>query len=61
MKYKKSTSEFMEMFDDAKSSLEDAQENVNSLSSAIDRQLNIIHSSIMYISKKYQTWKKIVM
>lgn len=52
MKYKKSTSEFMEMFDNAKSSLEEAKENVNSVSSTIDRQLDIIHSSIMYISKK---------
>lgn len=52
MKYKKSTSEFMEMFDNAKSSLEEAKKNVDSLSSAIDRQFDIIHSSIMYISKK---------
>ena len=52
MKYKKSTNEFMEMFDDAKSSLEEAKKNVDSMSSAIDRQLDIIHSSIMYISKK---------
>ena len=47
MKYKKSTNEFMEMFDDAKSSLEEAKKNVDSMASAIDRQLDIIHSSIM--------------
>lgn len=58
MKYKKSTSEFMEMFDNAKSFLEEAQESVNSLSSVIDRQLNIIHSSIMYISKKISNMKE---
>lgn len=58
MKYKKSTSEFMEMFDNAKSFLKEAQESVNSLSSVIDRQLNIIHSSIMYISKKISNMKE---
>lgn len=52
MKYKKTTNEFMEMFDNAKKALETSQNDISDISKKINKQLEIIHTTFTYISKK---------
>ena len=59
MKYKKTTSDFMEMFDNANSALETAQSNISTLSKTLNKQLGILQYSTDYISQKLNTLNKI--
>lgn len=59
MKYKKTTSDFMEMFDNANSTLETARSNISALSKTLNKQLEILQYSTDYISQKLNTLNKI--
>lgn len=58
MKYKKTTNDFMEMFDNANSTLETAQSNISTLSKTLKKQLEILQYSTDYISQKLNTLNK---
>lgn len=59
MKYKKTTNDFMEMFDKANSTLETAQSDISTLSKTLNKQLEILQYSTDYISQKLNTLNKV--